>query len=341
VNPAIFLIYFAFYKGLNPDYPLKPFRHFRPEFGKERNMNNPFCIDSRGMRYQVRPITLLEILDHHRRRRNQDRVFGLLVGKRRRRMIEVTGAINILVSINEEEQTFDIQQSEMLKMIQLHKRSCPEDHWVGMYATHHAPDYWFAKVHEQVDNKMKALNLSFVDNALFLTVGVGNTENRIRATGYTFKNKFGQSSKFGICRYVGVPVKLQGTPNENLSIWTLMNSPEKKEAEETPVSVEEFNFTNERSTLRSSSEVVAEQMHKIAEALAEFKEYVEDESRRDPELGWDLAAALSEVPCIPENEFQSMISGSIQDLLMTDVLAKLVKVHVNLAGKLNGFQPRQ
>merc|ERR1719499_2828180 len=105
-----------------------------------------------------------------------------------------------------------------------------------------------------------------------------------------------------------------------------MNSPEKK-AEAKPV--EEFNFSDQRSTLRNSRE-----------AVAEFKEYVEDESRRDPELGWDLAAALSEVPCIPENEFQSMISGSIQDLLMTDVLAKLVKVHVNLAGKLNGFQPR-
>jgi hypothetical protein len=55
------------------------------------------------MRYQVHPITVFEILDHHRRRRDQDRVFGLLVGQKRKRLIEVTGALNIKVKINVEE----------------------------------------------------------------------------------------------------------------------------------------------------------------------------------------------------------------------------------------------
>lgn len=62
-------------------------------------MDQPFCIDSRKMRYQLHPITVFEVLDHHRRRRDQKRVFGLLVGRKRKRLIEVTGALNIKVTI--------------------------------------------------------------------------------------------------------------------------------------------------------------------------------------------------------------------------------------------------
>merc|ERR1719445_1778162 len=86
--------------------------------------------------------------------------------------------------------------------------------------------------------------------------------------------------------------------------------------------------------LWKSKEVVAAEMSDIAEALERFREYVQDQSQRREDVGWDLAAALSEVPCIPEKEFESMISGSIQDLLMMDFLAKLTKVYVNLAAKI-------
>lgn len=284
-------------------------------------MEAPFCIDSRRIRYQLHPITVFEILDHHRRRKGENRVFGLLVGRRRRRLIEVTGALNISVVIDEE--TEEITELRFLQQIyELHKTACPNDQIVGLYTTFRSPDFWFGKVHEAIGQK-----IPFNDSSLFLVVGCANTENRIRITGYTSK------TMFGICRYVGVPMKLQGSTGENLGVWTLVNCPTLKDQEEE-------NFLDQNSKLWSSSEVVAQEMSDMARSLQGFKQYVEDESQRREEVGWDLAAALSEVPCIPEPEFESMISGSIQDLLMTDFLAKLIQVHVNLAGKLGLQAPR-
>jgi len=270
-------------------------------------MDQPFCIDSRKMRYQVHPITVFEVLDHHRRRRDQERVFGLLVGQKRKRLIEVTGALNIRVRINEENEDFEITQ--LAEMLKLHKASCPKDEIVGMYTTWHHADYWLAKIHDDIKKKV-AINA----DSLFLVVGVGNGENRLRISGYVSK------TLFGICRYVGVPVSLTGSEGENLGVWTLMNAPQSQKAP--------------GSKLWTSGEVVQAEMKNVEDCLSSFKNYVEDESQRREEVGWDLAASLSEVPCIPEHEFESMISGSIQDLLMTDCLSKLNKVHVNLAGKL-------
>jgi len=280
-------------------------------------MESPFRINPKRIKFQVHPITIFEILDHHRRRRSQERVFGLLVGRKRRRLVEVTGAVNILVEINEKEDTFDIKH--LAKMIELHQLSCPEDQIIGLYTTFHSPDYWFARVHQSVAQK-----ISFGENSLYLVVGTGAHENRIRITGYTSK------TLFGICRYVAAPVKLKGSEGENLGVWSLMHSPEAEAMkEEASKDIMQRNYK-----LWKSKEVVAAEMSDIAEALERFREYVQDQSQRREDVGWDLAAALSEVPCIPEKEFESMISGSIQDLLMMDFLAKLTKVYVNLAAKI-------
>jgi len=269
------------------------------------------------MKYQVHPITIFEVLDHHRRRRDQKRVFGLLVGRKRRRLVEVTGALNILVTISEPSE--DVEIKYLNKMIELHRLSCPEDEIIGLYTTWHAPDYWFAKVHEKIDQK-----ISFGENALYLVVGTGEFENKIRITGYTSK------TMFGICRYVAAPVKLKGSEGENLGVWSLMHSPEADTNNQDP-NVDKLSRSYK---LWKSREVVAAEMQDIEEALSRFRDYVKDQSQRREDVGWDLAAALSEVPCIPEREFESMISGSIQDLLMIDFLAKLIKVYVNLAAKI-------
>eukprot|EP00493_Phyllostaurus_siculus_P025827 UN26172 len=127
------------------------------------------------MKYQVHPITIFEVLDHHRRRRDQKRVFGLLMGRKRRRLVEVTGALNILVTISEETEEVDIKY--LNKMLELHKQHTPQDEIIGLYTTWHAPDYWFAKVHEKIGQK-----ITFGESALYLVVGTGEFENKIRIT---------------------------------------------------------------------------------------------------------------------------------------------------------------
>jgi hypothetical protein len=275
-------------------------------------------INPQRMKYQVHPITIFEVLDHHRRRKDQKRVFGLLVGRKRRRLVEVTGALNILVRIEEETENVDIKY--LNKMIELHRMACPRDEIVGLYTTWHAPDYWFAKVHEKIGDK-----ITFGSNALYLVVGTGDSENKIRITGYTSK------TMFGICRYVAAPVKLKGSEGENLGVWSLMNCPEADIEKNKDPNLDKLSRSYK---LWKSKEVVAAEMQDIEEALSQFRDYVKDQSQRREDVGWDLAAALSEVPCIPEKEFESMISGSIQDLLMIDFLAKLIKVYVNLAAKI-------
>lgn len=280
-------------------------------------MEAPFRINPKRMKYQVHPITIFEVLDHHRRRRDQKRVFGLLVGRKRRRLIEVTGALNMLCTISESTEDVEVKY---LKLLELHRLSCPEDEIIGLYTTWHAPDYWFAKVHQHIGKK-----IPLGENALYLVVGTGEFENKIRISGYTSK------TMFGICRYVAAPVKLKGSEGENLGVWSLMHSPE--------ADIEKNKEANADKLSRSyklwkSKEVVAAEMQDIEEALSRFRDYVKDQSQRREDVGWDLAAALSEVPCIPEKEFESMISGSIQDLLMIDFLAKLIKVYVNLAAKI-------
>lgn len=270
------------------------------------------------MKYQVHPITIFEVLDHHRRRRTEKRVFGLLVGRKRRRLVEVTGALNVEVTISED--TEDVEIKYLKQMIELHRLSCPKDEIVGLYTTWHAPDYWFAKVHEKI-----GLKTAFGENALFLVVGTGESENKIRISGYTSK------TMFGICRYVAAPVKLKGSEGENLGVWSLMHSPEADVQMNKAMEVDKLSRSYK---LWKSKEVVAAEMQDIEEALSQFRDYVKDQSQRREDVGWDLAAALSEVPCIPEKEFESMISGSIQDLLMIDFLAKLIKVYVNLAAKI-------
>merc|ERR1719213_506986 len=106
-------------------------------------------------------------------------------------------------------------------MLELHKQHTPQDEIIGLYTTWHAPDYWFAKVHEKIGQK-----ITFGESALYLVVGTWEFENRIRITGYTSK------TLFGICRYVAAPVKLKGSEGENLGVWSLMHSPEAEAVQE-------------------------------------------------------------------------------------------------------------
>lgn len=60
-------------------------------------------------------------------------------------------------------------------MLKLHKAACPEDEIVGMYTTWQHPDFSLGKVHDDIQKKVK-INA----DALFLVIGVGNGENRLR-----------------------------------------------------------------------------------------------------------------------------------------------------------------
>lgn len=293
------------------------------------NSQGPFYLNPKAFSYQVHPITVFEILDHHRRRREQKRVFGLLVGHRRRRKVEITGALNILVQINEEEKT--IQDIKLVKeVIELHKQTCPKDQIVGIYATAdcaNTPDFFLARVHEHLSKRMPAI---YGESSLCLVVGTGAHEDSLKVQGFTSK-KF-----LGVCRYVGVPIKINGSDVENLGVWTLMNTPEHildKEGERGPLDTTQIHW--------KSDAVVAHDLNSMVGALNNFQRYVTDESRRREDIGWELASILSEVPCIPEEDFESRMSGSIQDILMNVNLAKLQKVHLNLANKLNLSEPKQ
>lgn len=291
-------------------------------------MENPFYLNRKTLQYKVHPIVIFEILDHHRRRQSEKRVFGLLVGKKRRRVLEVTGALNIVVNIDEEKQ--EIPDIKLFKeMVDLHKITCPQDQVVGMYTTWHSPDYYFSMVHKQLGLRYPL----FGENSLCLVVDANGTQNTLPIQGYTSK------VILGVCRYVGVPIELKGSDVENLGVWTLINTPK---ASSLPVSqktelqkaTRQTKF-DDNNVLWNSRKVVRSEMDEVCTSLRKFKDYVLDRSQRREEVGWDLASCLSEIPSIPEEEFESMISGSIQDLLMNINLSKLSKVHINLANKLN------
>jgi len=295
-------------------------------------MENPFHLNRKTLEYHVHPIVIFEILDHHRRRQSEKRVFGLLVGRKRRKVLEVTGALNIVVKIDEEKQ--EIPDIKLFKeMVDLHKITCPQDQVVGMYTTWHSPDYYFSMVHKHLGMKYSL----FGDNSLCLVVDANGTQNNLPINGFTSK------VILGVCRYVGVPLDLKGSDVENLGVWTLINTPkaaplpEKKKKQEAPKRTTKFD---ENKVLWNSRKVVRSEMDAVCKSLRKFKDYVLDRSQRREEVGWDLASCLSEIPSIPEEEFESMVSGSIQDLLMNINLAKLSKVHINLANKLNVQDPR-
>jgi len=62
-----------------------------------------FNLNTRTVKYRLHPVAVTEILNHHERRKNQTRVFGLLVGKKHRTMYEVTEALNIYCQISSTE----------------------------------------------------------------------------------------------------------------------------------------------------------------------------------------------------------------------------------------------
>lgn len=287
-----------------------------------------FSLNNGQMKYQLHPVALLEILDHHRRRSNSSHVYGLLVGCRRRKMIEVTGALNILVNLDGNDASID--SNFLSKMVNLHKQVRPKDSILGIYSTDNKPNKLLGKIHKQITRKLKKKNAQD-QNSLILLIGCGNNENRIRITCYRSK------VLSGICSYVGVQVQLKGSEGENLGLWTLIKSQrldlkDKDKENKQPL--------DSLTPLNRSDEVISREMQNVARTMENFRAYCEDEAQRREEVGWDLAAALSEAPCIQQDEFQSMVSGSIEDLLKIAFLSKLSKVHVSSASKLIRTPPK-
>eukprot|EP00493_Phyllostaurus_siculus_P008777 UN08886 len=130
-------------------------------------------------------------------------------------MVEITGALNLLVKKGEKDPVID---TKLLKtMIDLHKASCPKDQIVGLYCTWHAPDHLFAAVHEAICKQTS--RVEFNAQSLFLMVGPGIIENRVRITGFTSK------TMFGICRYIGATCNLEWSEGENFRSMDFSEQP--------------------------------------------------------------------------------------------------------------------
>lgn len=278
-------------------------------------MNQSLCINIIDqLVYQLHPTVLIEIMDHFRRRRRESHVFGLLIGKKSKVNIEITEAINMIVNINEKGE-INLDENHLIKMVELHHKSSPNNHILGIYSTILNPNYCLTKLFLEISNKIR-----LDEQTLFLLLNCGKGENKHKIKGFI------QKTKQDIICFISIPLELKITEDEKLAIETMNKSPQ---------DWENFSTFEKNIKLKSGKDMLLDEIRIKQKSISELINFVDNTSHRHEKEGWELASLMYEIPCIPSHEFENMLNGSVQDLLMFHFLAKLTKIFINLSNKIH------
>lgn len=279
-------------------------------------------VDSPHSEYKVHPVVVFSVLDHYKRRTGgQERVIGTLLGRISSdspRIVTITNSFPVPHVENDDQVIVDMDYHD--SMLSLHKKTCKDEVVVGWYTTSDTLGYTSSLINDVYKDQ--------VNKPVLVTVDVDVRKNhRIGLKGY-----IGSSVNVGkrmppLARFEPVDLQITAYEAEKIGVDALINGIPEDERLDAPASIL-TDFDNLEGSL-----------YKLADMINGISTYVEKvkagEMQGDPVIGKMIVQALSNIPHLTEENFQEILSGNMQDLLMVIYLSKVTRSQLLLADKIN------
>eukprot|EP00118_Oscarella_pearsei_P010084 m.60170 g.60170 ORF g.60170 m.60170 type:complete len:275 (+) comp34923_c0_seq4:477-1301(+) len=264
----------------------------------------------------IHPVALFSVLDAYQRRPEKDkRIIGTLLGVAEKGLIEVKAAF---VVPHQESEEVHIDLEFASNMVDQHKKLKSKDVVVGWFATGTNVTEHSSLIH---DYYKRASNMSPVH----LTIDTSLTDARLGIKAY-------------IGAPLGVPGKTQGTIFIGISHEVISSAPEKVAVQELQVFK---RMSGQAVGLGSDLDHVLRSAEKMLTLLQQIIDYVDDvlagKIPVDSSVGRMLFDAVANVPYIDTEQFEAMMTSSMEDLLTVVYLANLSRSQLALGGKLTSI----
>lgn len=273
--------------------------------------------------YRVQPVVVFSILDHYKRRSDgQDRVVGTLLGVEEEgtNVVSIKSCFPVPHSENDDQVALEIEYHN--HMLALHKKVNKNIHVVGWYSTGDSISYVSSLLHDVYKSQCR--------EPLLLTVDVNvRKNNRLSVKGYV-----GNSFKIGgrmpfMARFESVNLDVHAFEGEKIGVDALINGAPDNERLDAPATI-----LSDLDNLESSLNKLWTMLGNVTDHI---NQVVEGKIKGDPEVGSAISHAISAIPHLSADNFDTMFSSNIQDLLMIQYLASVTRAQLALSDKISGL----
>lgn len=269
----------------------------------------------------VHPVVLLQVLDHHTRRQDDNgRVIGTLLGKVHGSTVEVTNCFAVPHAERGEEVA--IGKDFNKTMLDLHLRCNRKEVVVGWYASAASGG---ETTPELVTDTSSLIHEFYAGEA------EGDPVHLVVDTKL-------EKDALPIRAFKSEPVIVQGEPVGNLFHELSLSL---KSSEPESICVKEMMDVKEDSALveTNSSEGLKTSMRRLHDLLGQAQTYVDQvvdgKTPPDTDTGRKIADALATISRISPSTMDAIFHDSLQDMLMVSYLSKLTRTQMEIAEKLN------
>lgn len=284
----------------------------------------PLFLEDVGLSPQVsvRPLALLNILDHYSRRGAvQGRVIGTLLGVRNEAGICITNCFPVPHSENEEQVAVNMEFHT--KLYELHRKVNQKEVILGWYATGSEINDYSLLIHEFYSNQ--------VEEPVHLLLDTELADGDMSIKSYV-SSEFGPPS--ADCRvgtvFKPVPTQVTYTQEEENTVDMLQRNTIKDDSV-API------FTD-----REHLKAALIDLHTMLNNVTKYvKKVLDGEIPKNSKIGHMLLDVVSTIPDFNSDRFEVLFNNNVQDLLMVMYLSNLTRSQLKIAEKLYTIQDLQ
>jgi translation initiation factor 3 subunit F len=280
---------------------------------------------------KIHPISLFTISDHYvRRNEGQKRANGILLGRLRDNVVEISATIPLARTDAE----LDVSDREYLAtMFALHQKTRPKDSIVGWYTSSATSD----DLH--VDTTLASLHSGLEQwlpdsrsNPIFVLLAIdvsrlGGVEGSA-LTAYTqssvaFANP---EKKIITSKFQPIRVEVQSEKAEQSAINLIQKDEE---------SVQNGDANSNLALELQSLEAVFDKISQHLELISQYVKKVSNgEVESNAEIGRLISNTITSLPKIDAKKYDKGLNNRVQDLLMIVYLSNLVRTQLAISEKL-------
>eukprot|EP01029_Cantina_marsupialis_P028949 TRINITY_DN778235_c0_g1_i1.p1 TRINITY_DN778235_c0_g1~~TRINITY_DN778235_c0_g1_i1.p1 ORF type:complete len:297 (+),score=79.13 TRINITY_DN778235_c0_g1_i1:52-942(+) len=291
-------------------------------------MDSSFHLENdKKIEVKVHPVAVFGITEHHlRRKRDQRRVIGTLLGTNDNGVVHVQETFP--VSHDNVDGKFSVAVAQMNQMKNMYQAIFPKLQVVGWYSTASVDGDSYINTNSAAVHAHFSKHLT--SNPVHLVVDTKSAEKFVMK-GYmaeAFENVTAKS--ISVSQFQEVDTQFACDQKEKIAMNTMMRARKSIKANDSVFSV--MSVPESRSAVEDT---LSEMLNMVSQAEAYVKGVVEGKVTPDDKISRVMLDLYSSLPSTEDKQFEELFKTGVQDMLLSAYLATVSRSQIQVAEKLN------